>query len=224
MPSRECDKVCKYIDLPLQHASDRVLQAHEAPRHPRAATKGCSQRIRERIPGVTLRTTFIVGFPGETDADFDELMDFVEGGRVRPRRRVHLLTRRRHDGLRPGRRRRRERKRRRQAALMARQRRSSRRRQSRRVGERARLLVDGPSPDHELVLRGRLAGPGAGHRPAGLPDRMRPSSTVVPGDFLDVEIVGAQGYDLIARPYGRVTAYGTRAPPAAPSAPVPVLK
>ena len=69
----ECDKVCQYIDLPLQHASDAVLQADEAARHPADATSGCSARIRERVPGVTLRTTFIVGFPGETEDDFDEL-------------------------------------------------------------------------------------------------------------------------------------------------------
>ena len=94
----ECDKVCKYIDLPLQHASDPVLQRMKRP-GTRGSYERLLHRIRARIPGVTLRTTFIVGFPGETDADFDELMAFVEDRRVRPRRRLHLLARRRHDGL-----------------------------------------------------------------------------------------------------------------------------
>ena len=67
-------------------------------------------------------------------------------------------------------------KKRRQSRLMARQKRIVAKRQQARVGERARLLVDGPSPEHELVLRGRLAGPGARHRPAGLPDRLRPDA------------------------------------------------
>ena len=64
----ECDKVCKYIDLPLQHASDRGAAADEAAGHPRAATRSCSPASATASPGVTLRTTFIVGFPGETDA------------------------------------------------------------------------------------------------------------------------------------------------------------
>jgi ribosomal protein S12 methylthiotransferase len=69
-------RVLPYVDVPLQHASDRVLAAM------RRGTTGERQRrlverIRERIPGVTLRTTFIVGFPGETDADFEELCEFV---------------------------------------------------------------------------------------------------------------------------------------------------
>ena len=62
----ECEKVCKYIDLPLQHASDRVLQAHEAARAPAPATRSCSPASAIASPDVTLRTTFIVGFPGET--------------------------------------------------------------------------------------------------------------------------------------------------------------
>ena len=68
----ECDKVCKYIDIPLQHASDRLLESMN-----RYDTRAQVEEL-ERIPGITIRTTFIVGFPGETDEDFAELMDFVE--------------------------------------------------------------------------------------------------------------------------------------------------
>ena len=73
----ECDKVCKYIDIPLQHASDRLLESMNR-YDTRAQVEELLAKLRERIPGITIRTTFIVGFPGETDEDFAELMDFVE--------------------------------------------------------------------------------------------------------------------------------------------------
>ena len=69
---------CSYIDLPLQHASDAVLKRMKRPGHARVATSGCSTNIRARMPDVALRTTFIVGFPGETEADFAELLGFIE--------------------------------------------------------------------------------------------------------------------------------------------------
>src|ERR1051326_8371311 len=72
----ECEKVCKYIDLPLQHASNDVLKRMKRP-GTRKTYDALLTRIRRRVPGVALRTTFIVGFPGETDADVDELCGFV---------------------------------------------------------------------------------------------------------------------------------------------------
>lgn len=71
------DKVCKYIDIPLQHASDSLLASMNR-YDTRAQVETLLQKLRTRIPGITIRTTFIVGFPGETDNDFAELMDFVE--------------------------------------------------------------------------------------------------------------------------------------------------
>ena len=71
------EKVCSYIDMPLQHIADSVLQ-----RMKRATTKRRTldllERLRDRMPNVGLRSTFIVGFPGETDEEFDELLRFVE--------------------------------------------------------------------------------------------------------------------------------------------------
>ena len=72
----ECEKVVKYIDLPLQHASDAVLKRMRRP-GTRKSYETLLDNIRTRIPDVALRTTFIVGFPGETEADFDELSGFV---------------------------------------------------------------------------------------------------------------------------------------------------
>ena len=70
-------KLCHYVDLPLQHASQRLLHAmnrHDSMAH----TKELLAKLRRRIPDIVIRTTFIVGFPGETDEDFEELKRFVE--------------------------------------------------------------------------------------------------------------------------------------------------
>jgi ribosomal protein S12 methylthiotransferase len=70
-------KVCKYIDMPLQHISDNVLKSMR-----RGITSGRTRKLiedlRKRIPGITLRTTFIVGYPTETEKDFEELCNFVQ--------------------------------------------------------------------------------------------------------------------------------------------------
>ena len=72
-----CDKVARYVDMPLQHISERMLKLmrrETSGRHIRDLVT----RIRAGIPGIALRTTFIVGFPGETKEDFAELLDFIE--------------------------------------------------------------------------------------------------------------------------------------------------
>ena len=71
------DKVCKYVDLPLQHASNRLLASMNR-YDTRKEVETLLAKLRKRIPGIVIRTTFIVGFPGETDADFEELKEFVE--------------------------------------------------------------------------------------------------------------------------------------------------
>ncbi|MBQ1666689.1 MAG: 30S ribosomal protein S12 methylthiotransferase RimO [Prevotella sp.] len=77
---REKDNVCKYIDIALQHISDHLLDKMH--RHvTKEETIQLIRQIRERVPGIHLRTTFMVGFPGETDEDFQELMDFVRWAR-----------------------------------------------------------------------------------------------------------------------------------------------
>ena len=73
----EEEKIVKYIDLPLQHASGRILKAMNR-RGDRESLTALMRKIREKIPGVTLRTTLITGFPGETEADFTELAEFVK--------------------------------------------------------------------------------------------------------------------------------------------------
>ncbi len=74
-------KLCKYVDLPLQHAHDSVLKAMRRP-DTQAAMRTLIKKLRARIPGVTIRATFLVGFPGETDAQYQTLRNFLEEVRL----------------------------------------------------------------------------------------------------------------------------------------------
>jgi len=192
------EKVVRYIDLPLQHASDRVLRRMGRP-GTRRSYETLLGHIRDRMPDVTLRTTFIVGFPGETEADVDELERFIEAVGFD---HVGVFTYSHEEGTRAGdwdddvpaaeKRRRRDR-------VMARQRAIVERAQARRVGTRVRVMVDGPSPEHELVLCGRTAGQAPEIDPVVYLTECDPS-TLTPGQVVDAEVVGASGYDLLARP------------------------
>ncbi|MEW6323487.1 MAG: 30S ribosomal protein S12 methylthiotransferase RimO [Acidobacteriota bacterium] len=194
----ECDKVVKYIDLPLQHASDAVLKRMKRP-GTRAAYERLLGRIRARIPGVALRTTFIVGFPGETAADVDSLAGFIETVGFD---HLGVFTYSHEEGTTafdladdvPA-----AEKRRRQRSVMRLQKRLVARRQRARLGERVRVLVDGPSPEHELVLRGRLATQAPEIDPVVYLSDCDPAE-VRPGDFLDATVIAARDYDLVARP------------------------
>jgi ribosomal protein S12 methylthiotransferase len=194
----ECDKVCKYIDLPLQHASNRLLARMKRP-GTRQKYDVLLEGIRRQIPGVALRTTFIVGFPGETEADVDELTGFVSDHAFD---HVGVFTYSHEDGTSayaldddvPA-----AEKQARRNRVMGLQKRLVGARQRRRIGSRARLLIDGPSGDHELVVKGRLMTQAPDIDAAVFLSECDPSS-FRPGDFVEVEIVGARDYDLIARP------------------------
>jgi len=194
----ECEKVCKYIDLPLQHASNPVLKRMKRP-GTRSKYDGLLSRIRARVPGVSLRTTFIVGFPGETDADVDELYAFVNDHGFD---HVGVFTYSHEEGtsaygladdVPTGV------KRRRRNRVMGLQKRLIRGRQRARIGQRTRVLVDGPSADHELVLRARLSTQAPDIDASVYLAECDPSA-YRGGDFVEVEIIGARDYDLIARP------------------------
>src|SRR2546425_514208 len=194
----ECEKVCKYVDLPLQHASNPVLKRMKRP-GTRQKYDSLLGHIRDRVPGVALRTTFIVGFPGETAADLEQLCEFV---REHAFDHVGVFTYSHEEGTSayafhddvPARV-----KTARRNRVMGLQKQLVGRRQRSRVGERVRVLVDGPASDHELVVKARL--------PTQAPDidavvyltECDPSG-YPPGHFAEVEIVGARAYDLIARP------------------------
>ena len=192
------EKVCKYIDLPLQHASDAVLQRMKRP-GTRAGYERLLDRIRRRVPGVALRTTFIVGFPGETDKDFGELQSFVEAMQFD---HLGVFTYSHEEGTpahglpddvpAPV-------KRRRQSRLMQAQKKHLARAQAARIGQQVRLLVDGPSDEHELVLRARLESQAPDIDSLVYLTDCDPAA-IAAGTFIEAEIVDRAGYDLLARP------------------------
>ena len=188
------EKVVKYVDIPLQHASDAVLSRMKRPTG-RGHLQGMIDRIRQRVPGVAIRTSFIVGFPGETEAEFAELLAFVEACEFD---HLGVFTFSDEEGTTsfdlPGRvppavKERRKRK------LMAAQKKISARRNRRRVGERVEVLVEGTHPDTDLLLRGRLS------TQAPEIDGMivLNDGTALPGAFVTAEITEAHPYDLVAR-------------------------
>ena len=91
-------RLAKYIDIPLQHASRSVLARMKRGSHADAFLK-MLEKIRATIPGVSIRTSFIVGFPGETEQDFQELCDFVDCRRIRLDGRLLVFRRRRREKL-----------------------------------------------------------------------------------------------------------------------------
>jgi ribosomal protein S12 methylthiotransferase len=194
----ECEKVCKYIDLPLQHASNGVLKRMKRP-GTRQTYDRLLTHIRERVPGVALRTTFIVGFPGEQPADVDELCAFVGDHSFdhvgvftyshEERTSAHQLEDDVPNKVKAARR----------GRVMGLQKKLVHKRLGGRIGQRVRMVVDGPSSDHELVLKGRLASQAPDIDASVFLTECDPSG-FRPGEFAEVELVGSRGYDLIARP------------------------
>jgi ribosomal protein S12 methylthiotransferase len=193
----EEDTICKYFDIPLQHASAATLKAML-----RGGTRGSLERmvarIRRRIPDAALRTTFIVGFPGETDEDFQELLDFcrtVEFDHVgvfvysdeegttafeyanKVPRRTALQ---------------------RQRLLMKEQAKISRRKNRRLIGERAEVLIEGTAKESEL-LQGRMQSQAPEIDSRVLINEVPDDLQLQPGDFTTVAITQAFDHDLIGR-------------------------
>jgi ribosomal protein S12 methylthiotransferase len=194
----ECDRVCRYVDLPLQHAAPNVLKRMRRPGTRRTYDR-LLRRIRDRVPGAALRTTFIVGFPGETKADFAELESFVRDTAFD---HVGVFTYSHEEGTRahaldddvPARA-----KRARRSRLMSIQKRIVSRRQRARIGERVQVLVDGPSAESPLVVQGRLEGQAPEIDPVVyLTDC--DSTAYAPGTLVGATVVAAKDYDLVARP------------------------
>jgi ribosomal protein S12 methylthiotransferase len=224
-------RLAKYMDMPLQHASRNVLARMNRGSHGDAFLK-LLERIRATIPGVSLRTSFIVGFPGETEADFDALCDFVRAAnldwmgvfeysdvdnaasfaldaKVAP----EIITDRRNQ-------------------LMAIQKKISRDNLRAFKGRAAIALVEGPSKDNPLVWEARLEGMApdidgnlylTDIEVAGVSSRSLGAANAVAsaGDVVRVEITKTDAYDLIGRvleilprPAERKAFSAARVPPA----------
>ena len=201
------ERLAKYIDMPLQHASRNVLARMKRGSHGDAFLK-LLERMRATIPGVALRTSFIVGFPGETEADFQELYDFVAAARldwmgVFEYSDVDNAASFPLDGKVDA-----ETINDRRNRLMALQKKISRENLRKLKGRTETALVEGPSKDNPLVWEARLESmaPDIDGK-LYLTDIELPSGEVAEsGDVVKVEITKTDAYDLI----GRVTEIQSR--------------
>lgn len=200
--------VVKYIDIPLQHASDRMLSAMRR-RVSASAQRDLIHRLRERVPGIAVRTTFITGFPGETERDHQELLAFAEEMRFDA---MGVFAYSREDrtpagtmDLDPALHVPAEVKARRRDELMRAQQRIAFERAASRIGERHDVLIDRVLP-HAAV--GRCAFQAPEIDSATFVESRRP---LAPGDFVPCTITGSRGYDLVARPDAEPTGWSTPA-------------
>ena len=187
-------KVLPYLDLPLQHINDRVLRRMQR-RVNRAATEDLLARLRSAIPGLALRTTFIVGFPGETDTEFEELLAFVKETRferagVFPYSFEPGTPATRLDGHLPE-----EVKQERRDRLMEAQQEVAFSWTQQQVGKDLEVIVDGPDPEVPNHVLARSY--------ADAPDidgvvRVK-GKGLRAGDLVRVKVTAADGYDLAAR-------------------------
>ncbi len=191
------EKICSYIDVPLQHASPTVLKRMQRGAGAEIFLRSI-EKMRKTIPGVTLRTSFIVGFPGETEQDFERLCDFVREARFdwlgvfgysdeEGARAYGLAHKVPHSHI--------ERRRRK---LMSLQRQISRKHKRRLVGRQFDLLLEGPSAESELLWEGRTEM----HAPEidGKVFVSDPGeNALVPGRFYRCQITQAHDYDLVVR-------------------------
>ena len=199
----ETPKAVKYLDIPLQHASRNVLKLMK-----RGGTRESLERligrVRERVPGIAIRTTFITGFPGETEEDFEELLAFVRNCRFDnvgvftysdeegtpafdlPNKVDHKLAEKRR------------------IRLMKEQAKISRQLNKAKVGSTHRVMFEGLSQESDLLFQGRLEGQAEeidGYILINdMPDGFRP----VAGDIYDVRITEAHDYDLVGEIIGGI--------------------
>jgi len=181
-----CPKVARYVDMPLQHISDPMLAAMQRETDGRAI-RDLVRRIRAGIPGIALRTTFIVGFPGETAADVDELCDFIRETRFE---RLGVFRYSQEEGTRAakldGQISAKE-KDRRWHRVMALQKEIAAEIGRSRIGRAVNVLVETPG-----VARGEADAPDIDGRVYVDPD-------LPVGQFAAVTITGCRDYDLLAR-------------------------
>jgi len=182
-----------YVDLPLQHASSRLL-LRMGRRADRPTVERLIRRLREAVPGVAIRTSFIVGLPGETEADFKELLDLVREVRFdhvgafvySPEAGTPAAEW--PDQVPPGV------ARARWERLMAAAREVAFAKARARIGERLRVLVDGALADGRLLARH------AGQAPEVDSAVLLPAGSARPGEMTTVRVTAAEGYDLVAEP------------------------
>jgi ribosomal protein S12 methylthiotransferase len=224
-------RLAKYLDVPLQHASRSVLARMKRGSSSSAFLKMLA-RARKAIPGVSIRTSFIVGFPGETEKDFRELCDFVRAAEFdwmgvfaysdEDTSKSFALENKVDE----------ETIARRRDTLMAIQKKISARKLRKRVGQRLQVMLEGPSKDTDLIWEARLEGmaPEIDGKVyitefEGVNDA---ENLPAPGTMATAEITESNDYDLIARaiefaaPQARTISAEIAAPTSSPN-PFPIL-
>jgi ribosomal protein S12 methylthiotransferase len=184
--------VLPYVDMPLQHAADAMLGRMRRG-HGGARLRQLVERLRARVPNLVFRSAFIVGHPGETEAEFEELCEFVRWAELdrvgvfvysdEPTAKSSELPLKIPRKL----------ARARARKLMALQRRISRRKNRELVGRELEVLVEGPSEDSELVMVGRHAG----QAPEIDGVVYLSGDEALPGQMRRVQVVKATDYDLL---------------------------
>lgn len=189
------DKICKYLDIPMQHASDRILRAMGRLGR-RKDLERVLRRARDLIPDLVVRTTFIVGFPGEREEDFEELLSFISDARIdrvgifkfspQPGTRAATMPEQVPEEV----------KEERFARAMELQRKISREKNEALVGTTMDVLIDRP------LKRGLYVGRSMGHAPDidGVVYVGGDGFKAGAGDMVRVKIISAYDYDLVGLP------------------------
>jgi ribosomal protein S12 methylthiotransferase len=191
-------KIIPYLDMPLQHISDRVLK-RMIRRVDRSSTEKLLYRLRAKWPDLAIRTTFIAGFPGETEAEFEELRQFVADFKfermgvfpysLEPGTPAEKLDDRIPEDVKAAR----------VSAIMEVQQQVAFGWAAAQVGKEHPVIIDGPDPEFAGHARGRTT--------ADTPDidcavRVK-GKNLRPGDFVRVKVTAADGYDLAGRAIGQ---------------------
>ena len=191
-------KAVKYLDMPLQHASQNILKLMKRGGN-RASLERLIDRVRNRVPGIAVRTTFITGFPGETEEDFAELLAFVKSVEFD---RVGVFTYSDEEGtpayelpdkVDP------KIAKQRQKRLMKEQGCISRRKNKSRIGQTVTVLFEGEATESELLWQGRMETQAPDIDGCVLINDVPEGLTPTAGDIVNVEITEAQEYDLVGR-------------------------
>ena len=192
----ETPKAVKYLDMPLQHASRNVLKLMKRG-GTRESLEKLIARVREKVPGIAIRTTFITGFPGETEEDFEELVKFIQNCRFE---NVGVFTYSDEEGtpaydlpdkVDP------KIAEKRKKRLMKEQAKISKQLNTAKVGNTYRVLFEGLSQESDLLFQGRLEGQAEEIDGYILINDMPETFAPVIGNIYDVRITEAHEYDLV---------------------------
>ena len=194
----EESKAVKYLDMPLQHASQNVLKLMKRGGN-RASLERLIKRVRDRVPGIAVRTTFITGFPGETEADFNELVTFVRNVEFD---RVGVFTYSDEEGtpayelpnkVDP------KTAKQRRDRLMKEQAKIAKRKHKAMIGKTVRVMFEGESNESELLWQGRMETQAPDIDGCVLINDVPEDFVPIAGELCDVMITEAQDYDLVGR-------------------------